>query len=79
MVGTVQQVAGAAGTATFIAVMSASSASLLTDGLPEISAQAGGIHIAFLLGATISVLAFAATFFVRRVEAGTAEGARVAL
>jgi len=78
VVGTVQQVAGAAGTATFIAVMSASSASLLTDGLPEISAQAGGIHIAFLLGATISVLAFAATFFVRRVEAGTAEGAPVA-
>nr|WP_245832784.1 DHA2 family efflux MFS transporter permease subunit [Nocardiopsis flavescens] len=66
VVGTVQQVAGAAGTAAFVAVMSASSASSMAGGMPEIDAMAGGIHIAFLLGASISVLAFAATFFVRR-------------
>ena len=69
VVGTVQQIAGAAGTALFVAVMSASSAGYLSDGLPGIEAMAGGIHIAFLLGASISVLAFAATFFVRQSPA----------
>lgn len=69
VVGTVQQVAGAAGTATFVAIMSATSAGLLTDGLTEIDAQAGGVHAAFLVGAVVSVVAFALTFFVRRVQA----------
>ncbi|MGQ4268809.1 MDR family MFS transporter [Nocardiopsis changdeensis] len=73
VVGTVQQVAGAAGTAAFVAVMAASTAGYLGDGLPETEAMAGGIHVAFLLGASISVLAFAATFFVRRAAAGTGE------
>lgn len=65
VVGTVQQVAGAAGTATFVAVMSATSMNLLTDGVSEVSAQAGGVHVAFILGAVISLLVLAATFFVR--------------
>ncbi|MDE3722884.1 MULTISPECIES: MDR family MFS transporter [Nocardiopsis] len=78
VVGTVQQVAGAAGTAAFVAVMSASSANLVGEGMPEIEAMAGGIHVAFLLGATISVLGFAATFFVRRAATGTPQAAPAA-
>ncbi|MFD6952849.1 MFS transporter [Nocardiopsis sp. TSRI0078] len=78
VVGTVQQVAGAAGTATFVAVMSATSAGLLADGSTEVGAQAVGVHAAFLLGAVVSVVAFAMTFFVRRVGAGAAEGAPAA-
>ncbi|OOC54069.1 MULTISPECIES: MDR family MFS transporter [Nocardiopsis] len=78
VVGTVQQVAGAAGTATFVAVMSATSAGLLSDGFTEVGAQAGGVHAAFLLGAVVSVVAFAMTFFVRRVGPGAPEGAPAA-
>ncbi|MBQ1084464.1 MULTISPECIES: MDR family MFS transporter [unclassified Nocardiopsis] len=70
VVGTVQQVAGAAGTATFIAVMSAVAASQLNDGADAVVAEAGGIHMAFVLGAVIASLAFFATFLVRRSEAG---------
>ncbi|MEU3019088.1 MULTISPECIES: MDR family MFS transporter [unclassified Nocardiopsis] len=70
VVGTVQQVAGAAGTAAFIAVMSAVAASRLGDGVEAVAAEAGGIHVAFLLGAAIATLAFFATFLVRRSEAG---------
>lgn len=72
VVGTVQQVAGAAGTATFVAIMSATSAGLLTDGLGSVEAQAGGVHAAFLVGAAVSVVAFVMTFFVRRSRAGAA-------
>ncbi|MBR8745134.1 MDR family MFS transporter [Nocardiopsis sp. MG754419] len=68
VVGTVQQVAGAAGTAAFIAVMSAVAASRLEDGANTIAAEADGIHVAFMLGATIATLAFFATFLVRRSE-----------
>ncbi|PDP89454.1 MFS transporter [Glycomyces fuscus] len=76
VVGTVQQVAGAAGTAIFVAIMSATSAGLLTDGLDEVNAQAGGVHAAFLVGAVVSVVAFALTFLVRRSQADDApEGA----
>ncbi|WP_017569157.1 MDR family MFS transporter [Nocardiopsis halotolerans] len=78
VVGTVQQIAGAAGTAIFVAIMSATSAGLLTDGLTPVNAQAGGVHAAFLVGAVVSVVAFALTFFVRRSPAGTAEGAPAA-
>jgi len=66
VVGTVQQLAAAAGTAMFVAVMSAVAAGRIGAGAGEIAAQAGGIHVAFQLGAVIGTLAFAATLFVRR-------------
>ncbi|SIO84484.1 MDR family MFS transporter [Nocardiopsis sp. JB363] len=66
VVGTVQQVAGAAGTAAFIAVMTAVAASQIEGGASTVVAEAGGIHVAFMLGATITTLAFFATFLVRR-------------
>ena len=66
VVGTVQQVAGAAGTAAFIAVMTAVAASHVEGGMGAVAAEAGGIHVAFMLGAGITTLAFFATFLVRR-------------
>ncbi|MEU3308188.1 MDR family MFS transporter [Nocardiopsis sp. NPDC055551] len=66
VVGTVQQVAGAAGTAAFIAVMTAVAASHVEGGMGTVAAEAGGIHVAFMLGAAITTLAFFATFLVRR-------------
>ena len=66
VVGTVQQLAGAAGTALFIAVMSSQSAALMAQGVSEVSATASGIRGAFLWGAIISLFAIPAAFLVRR-------------
>ncbi|MFC5930642.1 DHA2 family efflux MFS transporter permease subunit [Cryobacterium melibiosiphilum] len=66
VVGTVQQLAGAIGTALFIAVMSAQIATLTAEGISEVSATASGVHAAFVVGACISLLAIPAAFLVRR-------------
>ncbi len=65
IVGTVQQLAGAAGTALFVTVMSAQAATLAIAGAPEVSALASGVRLAFLVGAIISLLAVPAAFMVR--------------
>lgn len=73
MIGTVQQVAGAAGTAVFVTVLSATALSLASDGASEVTATAGGVHAAFLVGAFLTLPAIAAAFAVRAAPAG--EGA----
>ncbi len=79
--GTVQQLAGAAGTALFISVMTIRSTSLGEEGLAEDVALAGGIRAAFLYGAIIFLLAVIASFFIRTPEetgeAGDTAGADV--
>lgn len=65
VVGTVQQLAGAIGTALFIAIMTSRSATLMAQGVSEVSATASGIREAFLCGAIISLFAIPAAFFVR--------------
>lgn len=69
LLGSTQQLAGAAGVALLIALMSTESARLSSTGMPTINALAGGIQTAFLWAATISLLAVAAAFFVRRPDA----------
>ncbi len=69
LLGSIQQVAGAAGVALFVAIMSAQSASLSTAGAVPMDALAGGIRMAFTVGASISLLALVASFFVRRPPA----------
>lgn len=66
VVGTVQQLAGAAGTALFVTVMSATAATQVADGAGEIAATATGIQAAFLYGAIISLFAIPLAFFIRR-------------
>ncbi|MBB5643229.1 MDR family MFS transporter [Cryobacterium roopkundense] len=66
VVGTVQQLAGAAGTALFIAVMASQSAGLIADGVNEVTATAAGVQSAFVYGAVISLFAIPLAFFVRR-------------
>jgi DHA2 family lincomycin resistance protein-like MFS transporter len=66
IVGTVQQLAGASGTALFIAVMSGVTLSQQAAGASAISASAAGIQAAFLCGAIISLFGVVAAFFVRR-------------
>jgi DHA2 family lincomycin resistance protein-like MFS transporter len=66
IVGTIQQLAGAAGTALFVSIMTSTILSLSTSGESLAVATAGGIRAAFLVGAFISLLAIVAAFFVRR-------------
>jgi DHA2 family lincomycin resistance protein-like MFS transporter len=66
--GVVPQIAGAAGVALFVALMSVRQASLAAEGLPPVAALTGGIQLAFLVGAILSLLAVAASLFVRKPE-----------
>jgi DHA2 family lincomycin resistance protein-like MFS transporter len=66
--GVVPQIAGAAGVALFVALMSSRSAALTAEGLPRLEALTGGIHLAFMVGAGLSVLAVVAAIFVRKPE-----------
>jgi DHA2 family lincomycin resistance protein-like MFS transporter len=66
VVGTIQQLAGAAGVALFITVMSAVTAGGIATGATEVAATAAGIHTAFLYGAVISLVAIPLAFFIRR-------------
>jgi DHA2 family lincomycin resistance protein-like MFS transporter len=66
ILGSTQQVAGAAGVALFVAVMSLRTASLAGAGTSEVEALAGGIRVAFTIGAVFSLFAVATAFFVRK-------------
>jgi MFS transporter, DHA2 family, lincomycin resistance protein len=69
ILGSVQQIAGAAGVALFIAVMTIQTAALTTAGATPIDALAAGIRGGFFCGAVISVLAVVASLFVRKPPA----------
>lgn len=69
-VGTLQQVAGAAGTAVFVAIMTVVTAGAIADGSDEVIAKADGIHAAFLVGAIVATAAVALALFVRKPAEG---------
>jgi DHA2 family lincomycin resistance protein-like MFS transporter len=66
LIGTIQQVAGAAGVALFVALMSARATTLTAHGLGPVEALSGGVRTGFLCGAIISLFAVACVFFLRR-------------
>jgi len=66
IVGTVQQVAGAAGTALLVAIMSVHTATLVGSGVSIDAATAGGIRAAFLAAAIISLFGVVGAFFIRK-------------
>jgi DHA2 family lincomycin resistance protein-like MFS transporter len=66
VIGTIQQVAGAAGVALFVALMSARTTTLTAQGLAPVNALSGGIRAGFLCGAIISLFAVACVFFVQQ-------------
>ena len=68
VVGTAQQVAGAAGTALFVTVLTAQQAALVAGGTSATAATAGGLHAAFLVGAVLSLLVVPAALLIRRPE-----------
>lgn len=65
VVGTVQQVAGAAGTALFVTVLTAQQAALVGSGSAVVAATAGGLHAAFLVAGLLSVLIIPAAFIIK--------------
>jgi DHA2 family lincomycin resistance protein-like MFS transporter len=71
IVGTVQQVAGAAGTALFVTVMAATAAGRLAEGATVVSATASGIQAAFLCGAIISLFVIPIAAFIRKPTEGS--------
>lgn len=65
-VSAIQQVAGAAGTALFITILSGRTAELISSGSTAVTAAAGGIQSAFQIGAVLSLLVVIGAFFVRK-------------
>ncbi len=77
VVGTVQQVAGAAGIAVMITVMSGITAAGIEAGQTDAVAGAAGAHAAFLLAAIISLPLLVGAFLIRK-PADQVEGALAA-
>ncbi|CAN5875989.1 MDR family MFS transporter [soil metagenome] len=65
IVSTSQQLAGAAGTALCITLMSTGTGAALRDGLDPLTAQASGVHMAFIATAVISLASVGLSFFVK--------------
>lgn len=63
---TLQQVAGAAGTALLIAIMALRTGALAQTGTDALHAQLGGIHASFLVGAVAAAVAFVFSAFVTK-------------
>jgi len=72
IVGTVQQLAGAAGTALFITMMSTTAAARAAVGSSAVDATAAGVQAAFMCGAVLSLLAIGASFLIRRTDQAAA-------
>jgi DHA2 family lincomycin resistance protein-like MFS transporter len=62
--GTTQQLAGAAGVALLVSVLSIRSAALAAGGASVVERTAGGVHAAFLVAALLSLIAIVAACFV---------------
>lgn len=75
VLGTVQQVAGAAGIALMVAVMSAVSANAQAGGASEAAGEAAGAHIAFLVAAIIATPLIIGAFLVKKPADDLGEGA----
>jgi DHA2 family lincomycin resistance protein-like MFS transporter len=69
ILSTLQQVAGAAGTALFITVMTTATIAGASSGTEPTVALMDGIHNAMVWGAIISLVAFAGSFLVRSTPA----------
>jgi DHA2 family lincomycin resistance protein-like MFS transporter len=74
-IGTLQQLAGAAGTALFVTVMTIIAAGLRSGGANDVEALAGGMRSAFLIGAIASLGLIAIAVILKR-PASTEEMAR---
>ena len=67
IIGTVQQVAGAAGAALFVTILAVTGAGVATAGGDAAAQAAAGTHSAFMVAASISMVAIITGLFVTRV------------
>ncbi|MDX2375778.1 DHA2 family efflux MFS transporter permease subunit [Microbacterium sp. LRZ72] len=76
IVSTIQQVAGAAGIALMITVMSGVATTAIAGGAAEVAAEAAGTRVAFLLAAIVATPTILLSFFIRKpADAPVATGA----
>ncbi len=75
IMSTLQQVAGAVGTALLITVMTGRTALEAAAGAGSVLAQTAGLHAAFMVAALLAALSLGLTFFLRRTLPAEAEGA----
>jgi MFS transporter, DHA2 family, lincomycin resistance protein len=66
--GSTQQLAGAAGVALLVSVLSVAAGKLTAGGASPAAATAGGVHAAFLVAAVLSLVAIAVSFAMRTPE-----------
>ncbi len=66
IMSTLQQVAGAVGTALLITVMTGRTALSAAGGAAPVLAQTAGLHAAFMVAALLAALGLGVTFFLRR-------------
>ena len=64
--GTIQQIGGAAGTAVFVTVLTTVSVNLGNQGSSLVEATAGGMQVAFLSGAILSVVAIGLAIAIKK-------------
>ncbi|GAB3705643.1 MDR family MFS transporter [Mariniluteicoccus flavus] len=76
LLGTLQQVAGAAGAAMLITVMAEGAKGAATRGLPAMAAELEGLHLAFGLGALMASAAIVIALFLRTPKPVGAEPER---
>lgn len=74
VLGSIQQVAGAAGVAVFVALMAAQNTRLAAAGTGALEALAGGIRAGFFFGAFVALTAVVFVFFVRKPETSSTSG-----
>jgi DHA2 family lincomycin resistance protein-like MFS transporter len=74
IVNTLQQLAGAAGTALFITVLSTTTASRVAEGADPLTATADGVQSAFMWGGVVALVALAVSLLVRRPANVPGEG-----
>jgi DHA2 family lincomycin resistance protein-like MFS transporter len=68
IMGTLQQVAGAAGTALVITVMSSRMASLIDDGSSKLAAETAGLQAAFAVLMIFAVVAIVLALFLKNAQ-----------
>lgn len=82
LVGTLQQVAGAAGTALLVTVMAIGAARAMTHGASDVGALTAGIHAAMFVGALMSLVTLVLVTFIGKAkteELQTPESEKVAV
>ncbi|UQN09138.1 MDR family MFS transporter [Deinococcus sp. QL22] len=74
ILSTLQQVAGAAGTALLITLMAGRTTSMTAQGVAPIAAQVGGLHLAFTVSAMIAAIAVVLALFLKSAPQHASDG-----